>query len=67
MLLAVSRVGDCRVEDGVLGLKHTWKPELQKREQWSTCQKQFMQTSDFSQLREEGKCDTVLSLAVRFS
>lgn len=39
------------------------------RDAWAVvhCQKQFMQTSDFSQLREEGKCHTVLSLAVHFS
>lgn len=34
MLLAISRVDDSRVEEGVLGLKHTWKPaELEKCEQ----------------------------------
>lgn len=43
MLLAISRVDDSRVEEGVLGLKHTWKAaELEKCEQWFTCQKQFM-------------------------
>lgn len=43
MLLAINQVDDSRVEEGVLGLKHTWKPaELEKREQWFTCQKQFM-------------------------